>query len=397
MHQILPVGITQSSMFTYPSDYIAELACQAKHPPGGDPCIGAFNQSVVDLFYEGSQIASLLNEVVRNRSITPPHLVNLLFRAVQYMELHVLGNTAYPEDFTEPSVWKRELARLLDSHSALLKEILLIRNTQTTKYQRYAGLKFVLSFLLPMRSLRVADFGCGGNYGLPGLTVGEPFAPIVDHTADSLFTEYLSRPSELIEGLALDQFDPYTQEATTWRLACSLYPSELHTLEQVRAFEARLKHNATTVRFLETNLLNLDLDGEEGIPSHHFDAVAMSTVLYQMGPVDQQQVISSALRLLKPDGLIFIQDFATKHYNNLTLDCNHGNQGNWFAQPWAYCSFVAAATTDWEVKEVLRWYNGRCQEVMEGEDFTALFGTTYGLHQHQRSGAALRAVAIKDI
>ncbi len=370
MRQVLPIGIELSSAFAYPYDYIAELAHQAQHPPGGDHCIGAFNQAVVNLFYGGSQIALLLGEVVKNRGITPPHLANLLFRAVQYMELHILSNTMYPGDFTEPTVWELELARLLNDHSACLKEILLTRSTQTTKYQRYAGLKFVLSFLLPTRPLRVADFGCGGNYGLPGLAINEPFEPIVDHTADSLFTEHVCRPCELVEGLALDQFDPYTQEATTWRLACSLYPSELDTLEQVRAFESRLKSNAS-IRFLESDLLDLDFDAGR-IPSRYFDAVALSTVLYQMGPIDQQQVISSALRVLKPDGLIFIQDFATKYYNSLYNANSLTFDGNWFTQPWAYRSFVAAAATDWEVKEVLRWHNGRCRAVMEGEDFLAL-------------------------
>lgn len=345
---------------------VSEISHLAHFPPGKDPYMGACYAAVTDLLTQGHTLANLIKEVLSQREISPKHLVNLFYRGVQYIELFERKNQAYPFAYQKREAWQEELTDILEHDGATLKEVLLHKSTTSTIYQRYAGSHAVLSSLFPQRPLAVADFGCGGNYGLRGMDIQEPFQPFVDSTKGKVVKQLTGKSLKLAQGVAIDWQDPSDAEITAWRLACSFYPQELHTLPDVVALEKRLAH-AKHVRFLKGNLLSLPV-GTQDLPAKAFDAVVMNTVCYQM-PQAQEQLVQTAEALLKPHGLFIIQDFARKDPVNLSR-LNFGV--NWHQQPFSYRTFIIGEPTHGEMKELLQWNDGRCQAVRPGEDYSFL-------------------------
>jgi hypothetical protein len=80
-------------------------------------------------------------------------------------------------------------------------------------------------------------------------------------------------------------------------------------------------------------------------------------------------VLENAKRVLADRGVLVIQDFARPDVQDpRKLD----HQVSWFGQPYSYRTFVTGARTDWQMREVLRWENGRCRSVAAGADFATL-------------------------
>src|SRR5258706_9136232 len=94
----------------------------------------------------------------------------------------------------------------------------------------------------------------------------------------------------------------------------------------------------------------------------------MSTFMYQLEHY-QAKIMETARKILKPDGVVVIQDFAQKNLDPSRLDF----QGSWFNTPYTYRTFVYGAVTDWKMMEALQWKNGRCTEVRAGQDFGKIF------------------------
>src|SRR5690606_18070710 len=113
------------------------------------------------------------------------------------------------------------------------------------------------------------------------------------------------------EGLDIDMVDPDLPDNICWRLACSFYPSELDKYDEVVDFETKLR-GVKNVKFFQRDILSVtpqDLNGST-IP-HSYDAVVLSTVLYQI-PEYQKKVLDNAKTLVSPRGFIVVQDFAVK-------------------------------------------------------------------------------------
>jgi len=346
-------------------DVIAEFADLAAHPPGKDPYMGAFYEAMGALIQKNGDVEQLITETLQERDITPKHLANLLFRGVQFIELFHRRNQRYPYSLNTPDAWTQELADIMHHDQAVLRDVLLTKDTTTTIYQRYIGTRVILNALLPNRPLAVADFGCGGNYGLRGIALDEPFKPFIDHTPGRLVTQLVQQPLKLHEGLAIDRENPLDADTTRWRLACSFYPQELNQLPDVIALEKRLQR-ANNVRFFQGDLRTLPV-GSANVPVHSYDAVVMSTMCYQLPYEDHEGIMHNAARMITPDGIIIVQDFAEKDGTDPT---RLNFAVNWFKTPFSYRNFIAGPRTNWEMKEVLRWNNGRCEEVMPGEDFS---------------------------
>lgn len=348
---------------------VSELRELASHPPKGDPYMGAFYKTSLKYAYQNPQFINLVSDVLAEREITPKHFANLLYRGVQFTELYERQNPTYPNGLNSPKTWEEELDTILQNNSETLRELLLTRHTTSTIYQRYAGARSIMAALLPYNSVRVADFGCGGNYGLPGISLGEPFKQPTDFTEDQRVRQLLQKPLQIEQGLAIDREDPEDPDIKRWRLACSFYPQELGNLHDVLALEERL-HQAENIHFLKADLLDLPIgDQSTEVPAYYFDAVIISTLCYQMSPEDQERVLENARNMLNPHGIILVQDFAEKDPENPRgLNFNV----NWFGKEFTYRNFVASAVTNWEMKEVLQWKDGRCEQVRKGEDFSLL-------------------------
>lgn len=351
------------------SGYIAEFQKQATHPPGKDPSLAAFYHALSSITMKSWSARQYLTNIITQREFTPYHFANLFFRSIQYTELFLEKNATYPHGLITQDAWERELSHLLEYAGDEIGELLLTKDTTTTIYQRYAGTKAVVNSLFPNQPLAIADFGCGGNHGLPGLEKDIPFNDIVDMTPEQWVTKQIQHNVNLREGLAVDRVNPYTADARQWRRACSFYPQELTKIDDLNSLEAKLI-DPDHIRFLQGDLLALSpLLSDGRLPSSYFDAGVLSTVCYQMKPAEQRKVFANAKQAIKENGVLIVQDFAKKHSRNPDmLDFNV----DW-GEPGSYRTFISQSSIDngaWQ--EVLQWDNGRCKEVRVGEDFGVL-------------------------
>jgi hypothetical protein len=361
---------------------VGEFTKLAEKPMAGDQKMGAFYTAVVDLAQNNTQFNSLI-KTAAERDTTADHMANLLLRGVQYIEIFKNNRRDYDESFTEPAAWKNLLMGangVVTNHGEQLQDILATRETTTTKYPRYAGVKAALNALFPNQDVKVADFGCGANYGLQGLRGDIPFSPVETDTDNDGGTEtghrakkitsLISERVSLAEGFAVDKTDPSGQDERNWRIACSFYPSELslNNLRDLKTLEDTIAGiDQAGMRFLQGNLLELQTNHADGtLPEEHFDAVIMSTILYQMTSDEQVKMIETAKKSLNPNGVIILQDFAAKSTDKdhqVGLDIKGLNP-----EPYSYRTFVMAKDeTEW--REFLKWKNGRCRQVQSGEDF----------------------------
>ncbi len=351
-------------------------------PMGSDIKMGAFYHAVGDLTQSNTQFKKIIEEASK-RDLTPSHFSNLLLRAVQYIEIYDNGRTNYGEEFNKSKAWKELLVGKegilnVPEQNAELKDLLRTQETTTTIYQRYAGVKMTLNALFPDQEVAVADFGCGANYGLMGLKGNIPFKNVTIESngnvkndvvyAQTKVEQLLNKPVKLKEGFAVDKNDPAGEENRKWRTACSFYPKELtpDNLRELNTLEDTIEGlDKTGMKFLHGDLLHLETNHADGtLPEAHFDAVVMSTILYQMNAEQQKHMIETAKSTLNDNGFIIMQDFGKKDPNNpIGLHVQGLN-----SEPFSYRTFIMGKKDD-EWKEVMKFYNGRCQSALIGEDF----------------------------
>lgn len=347
-------------------EYRDEIKNQSIHPPGNDIVIQTCYQAFLNELQDAS-VAQNFADIIAFREFTPAHFANILFRSIQYIELYHRGKNNYPVGYDTTEIWRSELHSILTTQFELLKTLLLSKDTTTTIYQRYAGSKILLNAIFPNKPLAVADLGCGGNYGLPGLIKNKQFENIIDHTNNQRVSQLLTKKTDIISALAIDKENPYKNEAKQWRFSCSFYPHELQ-----KTTEMILPNGDES----ETIFTRIDLTEAEndptsmGISPHSFDAVIMSTFLYQLKESQIDIVMNFAKKIVKEEGIIIIQDFAEKSKSDpekIKLI------SNWFSMPFPYRTFITGSLTGDTIKEILLWGNGRCREVSEGLDFEFIF------------------------
>ncbi|MBI2019089.1 hypothetical protein HYS95_00280 [Candidatus Daviesbacteria bacterium] len=347
-------------------NFVDTLSDQAKNPPGNDPVLGSLYTVVLDMASNEGPMAETLRSVKRRRpDITNTHLVNLLPRTIQYMRLkeHDLLNVA---TFTTPEHWEAELSRVLyDEPTRQTWENLLVnKSTTTTVYQRSAGPYALIAYLYDGVPVSIADLGCGGNYTLRGMELRESFKAITDETPNQIVTRLISQRVNLRRGLGIDKENPDDREVRDWRLACR-YPEELREIPEIVRFEERLREGSRRVQFLQADLVSFDW-----LPRRIVDVVILSTILYQLKPEEQVILLTRAKSLLKPDGILAVQDFAAKDPQSpTTLRFDE----TWSGLKFGYRTFLSCRETDWTCQEALQWMGGRCNVVRAGEDFDEIF------------------------
>jgi SAM-dependent methyltransferase len=338
-----------------------EFEHQADYPPGSDPVIAACYRAVGILAASDEEFQNLIEEIYLDRGMEEKHMVNLFFRAVQYIMMFEEGKVGYSEEYASADKWDEELRRIYGTKKESLVSILENKDTGTTLYQRYAGPKAIISSLWPEEQVSVLDLGCGGNHGLPGIICGETFAAVKDHTFGEVVSRWIAQPVSVGLAVGIDKHDPYNEEAEKWRAACSFYPSELSNMPGFVDFEARIKDTGAQ-RFFQADITRLN--GNLPVKTK-FDTAILSTVLYQLSVQDRENTIKAAQNMLKKDGVLIVQDFARRSDSGTELDFN----GSWFGEDFSYRTFVRADWTEGRYWEIMRWKNGRCKELKEGEDF----------------------------
>lgn len=345
-----------------------EIIDQAHNPPGGDPVLGAFYTATLQAIDGQQPFGKLVVRAKVNRpDITDKHFVNLLFRTFQFLRLGT-GDLSY-RAVEDVDWWSSELSGVASQNGQKgeFEDILKHRSTTTTIYQRYTGPYAIIAHFFDGKKVTVADLGCGGNYGLRGIDIGEKFQPIKDSTPNSTISKLLSQHINLTDGVSMDKDDPDIEETRLWRLACSFYPQELDQLPNIEEFEKRIK-GSQRVRFVEADLLRYD-----GLRPIYSDVVILSTVLYQLHRAEQLKLLEQAKQFLNPNGILIVQDFAQKDPSHPThLDFSE----SWFGREFTYRTFIASIQTNWRFLEGLRWDSGRCRTVGAGTDFAQIFNVT---------------------
>lgn len=351
-------------MNSFDPNFLNELIDHSHNPPGADPILGNFYTALVEMIEKGNNISDLLIKIKNHRKDTTyKHIVNLLFRSFQAIKFR---QNDFSYKFFSVSEWIKELNSITSRNPEKkdFEKLLMTKSTTTTIYQRYAGLNIIISHLFDAKKVTIADFGCGGNYGLRGLELGESFKKIKDLTPKKIASKLLFKKINLKKGIAIDKEHPDDEEVKLWRMACSFYPQELSNIKNIIDFEQRIKL-VKKVEFLQTDLLTT-----KKLLKNRVDIVFLSTILYQLNLEQQLLLLKKAKKLLKNKGVLIVQDFAAKNLSNPThLDFNE----SWFANNFSYRTFFATLKTNWEFLEALQWNNGRCRIVKPGEDFLKIF------------------------
>ncbi len=339
---------------------------QRDNPPGGDPYIGNFYAAFVQHLEEGhSGAIELLQGVNSVRKLTPALHTNLLFRAFQAT---LINSSGYPEAYDTPEVWSDVMDSLFDDPSTfdLLFETLANKETTTTVFQRYAGERAIMAYLSNGKPVKIADLACGGNYGLPGISLGLEFSNIKDGTPTQFITDYINRPLNISEAIAIDMNDPYEPSEVAWRHSCGIYPSELLRggLDELLKLEQILSTDSLT-KFHKANIL--DADNTDRLLGGDCDFILLNTMLYQLSEEDQLRAIKIAKKALKPTGWLLVQDFAQKKADDpsrLDFKVNWGEKGSY--------KLFGLRPNDNKIYELIRWNNGRCKQAEAGEDLSTI-------------------------
>lgn len=341
---------------------------QAASPPKGDMFIGAFYTRLLEEFDNDTPTSRLLGRISTSREIPAAYLVNLTFRAAQFriMKGDVPGfnsNSDYPEGLHLPENWNPffEAINTEPDLKTLLEDDLQLRETVTTKYERYQSLRSALGLCGQARSLvNVVDFGCSKNWGLKGIRTERPFKSVVDETPGMKLTSFLKLPIPGGEWVGIDKMDIEDVGFDPWFRACAYYPSEIRKnsvngngfLDQVDG-----------VRFARQDLFS-SLSLRDTYPEG-FDVVHIATIAYQFTPEQRSELLRAAQELTDPNnGFVLIQDFALPDPNKeigLEFVSDWGKNGS-------YRTFVYPPGLD-KPSEWLVWDSGRCTRVSAGKDF----------------------------
>lgn len=350
---------------SFDPNLLSELIDQSHNPPGGDIIIGNFYAAVVEMIEHDELIAQILMRVKKKRpKITYKHLVSLIFRVVQFIKFS--RNDLSYRAYDNVDKWRKELDLLCsdDKTRQVFEKLLRTRSTTTTIYQRYSGPYAIIAYLWKDQAVSVADLGCGGNYGLRGIELMQPFKDIRDLTPNKTLLKLLPKKINLKSGIAIDKEDPDIKSSQLWRIACSFYPHELNEITSIQNFEEKIR-SSQKVRFIQNDLLKT-----KSLPKIRVDVVILSTILYQLTLQEQLVLLDKAKKLLNPEGIIIVQDFAIKNISHPNLlDFND----SWFGKTYSYRTFIIGKKTSWKFWELFQWNNGRCRIARAGEDFQKIF------------------------
>lgn len=342
-----------------------EILDQANNPPGNDLVLGSFYKTIYKKYQTDRSFRSLIKLVKKVRKkISNKHLINLLFRTYQYLKINE-KDLSY-KNYTQLEFWEKELEIFFQNSKNFqrYRDLVLTKSTTTTIYQRYMGPFSIIHHYFKSTPVTVLDIGCGGNYGLRGISLGEPFKSVSDST-DNNFIGFKPQEIKLKKAVAIDLLDPDDEEVTKWRLACSFYPQELDNFKDMIEFENRIR-KAKKIKFIKDNFLYADDLGS-------FDVIIFCVMLYQYNESDHFKLIKKARELLKPNGLLIIQDFASKSRDEASkLDF----KTSWFGEKFSHKTFLSASFTNWNFWEILKWDSGRCNEIHPGEDFHLFYQNT---------------------
>jgi hypothetical protein len=351
-----------------PDSLTRAFAEQAERPPKNDVYIGAFYTQLLQEINSPTHFTKILAGITSERSIPTAYLVNLTFRVAQFHTLqgniHGLNDIGnYPEGLDSAQSWLPFFDAINNDKELRIQveSDLRLRETVTTKYERYQGLRTAAGMVSEIRSsVDVGDFGCSKNLGLLGIRSGRLFKPTEDGTPLKSFTSFQALNIRAGKWIGIDKMDPRAEDFDPWFKACAYYPSEIR---QNGINGNGFLDNTEGVEFSRHDLLKPQtlLDSYP----RGFDIIHIATLAYQFAPEQRSELLRVAREMTNPrGGYVILQDFA--HLNP------SGEIGLEFVSDWgrdgSYRTFVFPPGVS-RPHEWLIWDSGRCARVSAGKDY----------------------------
>ncbi len=367
-----------------------ELRLQALLPAGKDQRIAAFCKASIESLQESPRYRDLVGRLITDRDdLTPTNAVNLTLRGLQ-RQLMLKPRSGYPEVFEDQHAWKESIEFVCETPPAYegFSYDVLNRNLQSNVSGRYKAVSLIATAMQSRLGKRpsILDVGCSRNHGLKRLTLGKKY-PFRYHIAGRIIEDKLGNPlaanpdrrstrktrEALDQGLRLNRslgidIEPLDDEGNrAWARSCSFYPSELLDTRLVKEYDDLDQIERKSIGFYQADFSRVTAEElEEEAPVSRFDMVTFSTVLYQASEEERTKMLKTATALLKPYGIILIQDF-------VDIDTDDPSRlvfyEHWHDEPYKYRTILL----DPKVRggnfiEQFRWDNGRCNTLLPPTD-----------------------------
>lgn len=339
---------------------IKQLTVQAKNGPGGHPDIAIrnFNRALVRTYRKNARVRKFIDRVaVSRKDLSPTHFADLIARAVQHrLRQRDVANYKNYSIIEWLDFWRK----VTDEELGLLQQILETRSVATHVLERYRGLAVISSMIENHRGIRVCDWGCSLNLGLPAiirprhLLNGAGTRELTDFTPGNVVERALEKDNiHFDKAVGVDRQSPDFE----WVASCSYFSQ----YEITRNLLSQLRNSLSGLLTVTETIVG-DVTGENIIDSHsvlsagNFDLVHASMMMYQLSDKHKRRALENASTLLR-DGGIFME---------LTFI----NPANWFLKKNVVSRVQfkkngkLGKPLDWIV-----WSSSRCEEVYPGKDF----------------------------
>ena len=343
--------------------------------PRNDPHLSRLYRALYRLIANNTRFRAYILQLFFERkhqyhNSTLLHFAVLLQKAIQYVLLYEHGvyeDIHYIDKIKTVTDWKKIINVILYTQQDLLKKLMTTSSIVTNMAERYIGPLAIMHGLYDGKSLSIIDLGCSTNRGVRMIMEASRgnylFHQIVDNTPNKVILQCLLKPISIEKAIGVDRIDfDKDENMLAWFLACDHYPTELKTIPETRALLKRLQQVPNTP-IVQADLLNVT----DYFKPQTFDVVIFSSVLYQIPLQRRRKTIENAYILLKPDGVIIIQDTA---YLTERRELIFSPE---FGRPYGYRLFIYSNKTANRIREILRFKDNRCSEIQAGKDFKYVF------------------------
>lgn len=392
--------------------FVQELRAQHRRPPGGDRVIRGLCGAAVGLLEEEAAadrrpFTALVKDFITWReALTPSDQVGIFRSVAQNHEYVRAAENGFPEEGF-PHGWEDEarcrqtLLEIVDTMDNMtdMKEAgrlgyhFAVSRASTTIWGRERQMEW-LGQLLGLQS--VLDVGCGAMLGTKWLAMknefqerfgpetvrivhkvrqvnkaGQPVVsmetePVLQQGCDAL----LKRHShwEVVRGC--DKQDFSDRIIRDWSLSSMQPENELGNPEVMARVRYLAETDSPKAGFAVGDFTSPEgmRDFDEQFKGEKYDAVFMSTVLYQLPPKGRAAMLRMARRYLSPEGIIVVQDFAHVKLGQLAI------YSEWH-KPYRYRTYVYMPKyPKLGMQEVFLSYDSRCKTVQVGKGLLVFGG-----------------------
>lgn len=329
-------------------------------------------------------IVNAVNRKRRNQPFPASYAFNSLLRLFQ---MDHMDDPDYP--YKRQRTWQTKLEEQLNDEDRLIKLGLDLNmwNVGSDVETRIAGPKLVAHSLRPELTessdydYQILNVGSARDHSLAMLASNLALDHIeVDSTRlksehkaiklEETINRLVNRRINIGNCYGVDLWPLRDLEWSRFLQACRYYPSELsdslkkeryNLLESIRDNDFRLHH--TEADFGDLDKPRYQNGYLRGIGKNdHYDMIIFSTSLYQNYPEKRRVMINNALRLLKNNGLIVVQDFTKTNSKEVEHPIDQLEFVGPTSQKYVYTTSVLEQDKG-RFTPFVTWQNGRCEKL----------------------------------